>query len=57
MPPLRWYDRAMLAVALLLEVAVLVFLLTSCAVTGSHNRHGGYVDACGDLPPVYGDDC
>lgn len=23
----------------------------------THNPHGGYADACGDLPPLVGDDC
>lgn len=23
----------------------------------SHNEHGGYRDACGELPPLVGDDC
>ena len=23
----------------------------------SHNAHGGYIDACGDLPGLVGDDC
>lgn len=22
-----------------------------------HNKYGGYVDACGELPPLVGDDC
>jgi len=38
----------------------LIFLtclaLASCA-TPSHNPAGGYIDACGDLPGLLGDDC
>lgn len=30
--------------------------LAGCA-TETHNRHGGYIDACGDKPPLLGDDC
>ncbi len=25
--------------------------------TETHNAAGGYIDACGDLPGLYGDDC
>ena len=31
--------------------------LTGCAETPTHNKHGGYIPACGELPPLVGDDC
>lgn len=40
---------------------VLLFVLAvgGCATlpVPSHNAHGGYIPACGDKPPLVGDDC
>lgn len=41
----------------LLAVAFLVLTLSGCASTDRHNEHGGYRPACGELPPLVGDDC
>jgi hypothetical protein len=51
-------------------VALLLIALASCVgcdgapvhpeewrADKSHNQYGGYIDACGDLPPLVGDDC
>ena len=40
-------------------IALLAALLASCATNPppSHNALGGYIDACGELPPLQGDDC
>jgi hypothetical protein len=55
-----------LAATLTLALAV---VLSGCAATSSHNAAGGYrdapshnsaggfVEACGELPPLLGDDC
>lgn len=32
-------------------------LLTSCVNVPTHNAAGGYINACGELPPLIGDDC
>lgn len=43
---------------LLIVAAALAFLAGAYqAATESHNALGGYVEACGDLPGVIGDDC
>jgi hypothetical protein len=39
-----------------------LFLITLCLLYGcntipSHNKEGGYIEACGNLPPLVGDDC
>lgn len=51
----------------LLAVVVLALALAGCAGQpadpcsvqpgASHNSCGGYVPACGNLPPLVGDDC
>lgn len=42
----------------------MLLLLNSCAFypisddeQSSHNQYGGYREACGELPPLIGDDC
>jgi hypothetical protein len=30
---------------------------TSSTEAPSHNIYGGYIEACGQLPPLVGDDC
>jgi hypothetical protein len=42
-----------------LLLAILVFTLAGCAMqpTPSHNAYGGYIPACGEMPPLVGDDC
>lgn len=37
-------------------VLMIVLAIAGCA-TPTHNKHGGYIDACGDLPGMVGDDC
>jgi hypothetical protein len=47
------------AVFIVLLIALSV-LGSGCATSGqtpSHNQYGGYIEACGDLPPLVGDDC
>lgn len=36
---------------------LMVLVLASCATPPTHNEFGGYIDACGDLPGLLGDDC
>jgi hypothetical protein len=31
--------------------------ISSSTETPSHNIFGGYIEACGQLPPLVGDDC
>lgn len=38
-------------------LALLLLSLSACASAPSHNDAGGYIDACGDLPGLLGDDC
>lgn len=42
-------------------VLAMLLVLTLAACTAqperSHNADGGYIDACGELPPLIGDDC
>ena len=43
-----------------LPMLAVLAMLGGCAAAPdapSHNVHGGYIDACGDLPPLIGDDC
>lgn len=39
--------------------ALMLFGMASCVECQdrTHNAAGGYKDACGDLPPLVGDDC
>jgi hypothetical protein len=47
-----------LAVGFALGVIVAVLLLSGCVTQPrSHNEHGGYIEACGELPGLVGDDC
>jgi hypothetical protein len=46
-----------LMIALWCVACLAVLYLTACASSPSHNAAGGYVDACGDLPGLLGDDC
>jgi hypothetical protein len=45
--------------ALWLCCLLLGLILSGCAATPtpSHNAQGGYIEACGDLPGMLGDDC
>lgn len=56
--------------AFALFILALMLAMSGCTVTGpafdwsdvaghdpDYNAAGGYGDACGDLPPVLGDDC
>lgn len=56
---LRSLIRANLAmlVALLIIAALTGCTTVPAPASGSHNAAGGYRDACGELPPLYGDDC
>jgi len=36
---------------------LLALLLSGCVHKPTHNARGGYIDACGDLPGMVGDDC
>lgn len=43
-------------------VSALIFsaLMAGCTPVGpafDYNEYGGYVEACGELPPILGDDC
>jgi hypothetical protein len=38
-------------------LVLMLLVLTSCAQHPTHNAAGGYIDACGDLPGLLGDDC
>lgn len=47
-------------ITLLIVAAALAFLAgayQSAVEYGSHNEAGGYIDACGSLPGMVGDDC
>lgn len=35
----------------------LIVQLASMDASPTHNAHGGYIDACGELPGLVGDDC
>ena len=41
---------------LILVIVGIMLAGTGCAAS-SHNARGGYVDACGQLPGMIGDDC
>jgi hypothetical protein len=43
--------------ALWLCCLLLGLILSGCAATPSHNAQGGYIEACGELPGMLGDDC
>lgn len=50
----------LLACALMLAIGAFIGHaadLASARLAPSHNAHGGYVDACGELPGLIGDDC
>lgn len=56
-----WIDGA-IAFALIFLTITFAFALGLVYGGGqesaaSHNEHGGYIDACGELPPQLGDDC
>jgi hypothetical protein len=38
-------------------IAAGILLLASCVSAPTHNDKGGYIPACGELPPLVGDDC
>jgi hypothetical protein len=38
-------------------LALLALTACSTAPVRTHNAHGGYIPACGELPPLIGDDC
>lgn len=45
-----------------LFIAFISGVIYGCATTTSteepsHNAYGGYIPACGQLPPLVGDDC
>lgn len=49
------FDALLVALAgALCATAVMVPVVASVP---SHNASGGYIDACGDLPGMVGDDC
>ncbi len=40
---------------IILMLICLAVCMAGCSAT--HNLHGGYRDACGELPGLIGDDC
>jgi hypothetical protein len=44
-------------IAMKFLIVLVLVLCSGCASAPSHNDLGGYVDACGDLPGLIGDDC